>query len=61
MTTFDDTQKYYKRTELARILSVNPMTIYRLIRSGKLEAIRVANDYRIPETAVTKYLQETTK
>lgn len=57
MKTFNDKQKYYKRTELARILSVNPMTIYRLIKTGKLEAVKVAGDYRIPETAVTNYLQ----
>lgn len=57
MKTFNDKQKYYKRTELAKILSVNPMTIYRLIKTGKLEAVKVAGDYRIPETAVTSYLQ----
>lgn len=57
MKNFNDNQKYYKRLELARILSVNPMTIYRLIRTGKLEAVKVAGDYRIPEKAVTNYLQ----
>lgn len=57
MKTFNDKQKYYKRAELARILSVNPMTIYRLIKTGKLEAVKVAGDYRIPEAAVTNYLQ----
>lgn len=48
-------EKHYTRVEVARILSVNPMTVYREIRRGRLEAIRVGKDYRISETALDNY------
>jgi excisionase family DNA binding protein len=47
---------YLKPRELAALLRVSPMTIYRLIRGGKLEAIRVGRSYRIPESAARCYL-----
>lgn len=48
-------EKHYTRNEIAKILSVNPMTVYREIRRGKLKAIRVGKDYRIPESALIEY------
>jgi excisionase family DNA binding protein len=48
-------EKYYTRKEIAKILSVNPMTIYREIKRGKIKAIRVGNDYRISESAFKEY------
>jgi excisionase family DNA binding protein len=53
-------EKYYTRTEIAKILSVNPMTVYREIRRGKLKAIRVGKDYRIPESALEDYRKNQT-
>jgi excisionase family DNA binding protein len=32
------------------------MTVYRLVHSGELEAIRVGRSFRIPEQAVNGYL-----
>ena len=51
-------EKYYTRKEVAKILSVNPMTIYREIKRGKINAIRVGNDYRISEGAFNEYLKK---
>jgi excisionase family DNA binding protein len=44
--------------EVARLMRVSNMTVYRLIRSGALEAVRVGNRYRVRETDVHRYLDE---
>lgn len=54
-----ENEKHYSRQEVARILSVNPMTIYRLIIAGKIKAFKVGNDYRISETALRDYIKKT--
>jgi excisionase family DNA binding protein len=50
-------EKHYTRKEVARILSVHHMTIYREIQRGKLKAVKVGNDYRIPESSIVEYLK----
>jgi len=45
--------------EVARLMRVSNMTVYRLIRSGALEALRVGNRYRVRESDVHKYPDET--
>jgi excisionase family DNA binding protein len=44
-------------SEVARIMRVSKMTVYRLIHSGELEAIRVGRSFRVPEQAVSRYLR----
>ena len=44
--------------EVARRLRVSNMTVYRLVRSGDLPAVRVGRGYRIRETDVMEYLQK---
>ena len=44
--------------EVAAIMRVSKMTVYRLVHSGELEAIRVGRSIRVPERAVTDYLRE---
>lgn len=39
-------------------MRVSNMTVYRLIRSGQLAAIRVGKNYRIRESVVTRYLSD---
>ena len=39
--------------EVAAIMRVSKMTVYRLVHSGDLEAIRVGRSFRVPEQAVT--------
>jgi excisionase family DNA binding protein len=43
--------------EVALIMRVSKMTVYRLVQSGELDAIRVGRSYRVPERAVSKYLK----
>ncbi|MEZ5187693.1 MAG: helix-turn-helix domain-containing protein [Microbacterium sp.] len=43
--------------EVADIMRVSKMTVYRLVHSGELPAVRFGRSYRVPETAVTAALQ----
>ena len=44
--------------EVAGIMRVSNMTVYRLIKSGQLAAIRVGKNYRIRRSDVDKYLTD---
>lgn len=44
--------------EVAGIMRVSNMTVYRLIKSGQLGAIRVGKNYRIRRSDVHRYLSE---
>ncbi len=44
--------------EVARHLRVSNMTVYRLVNSGQLPAVRVGRGYRIREDDVRKYLEQ---
>src|ERR1041384_2692216 len=44
--------------EGATIMRVSKMTVYRLVHSGELEAIRVGRSFRVPEQAVNQYLRD---
>jgi excisionase family DNA binding protein len=52
----DDIGPLLTPREVARALRVSPMTVYRLIRSRKLPALRVGNSFRIPSRALDRYL-----
>ena len=43
--------------EVASLMRVSKMTVYRLVHSGELPAIRVGRSFRVPESAVNNYLQ----
>ncbi|MFT4028289.1 MAG: helix-turn-helix domain-containing protein [Protaetiibacter sp.] len=38
--------------EVADMMRVSSMTVYRLVHSGELPAVRFGRSYRIPESAV---------
>ena len=44
-------------TEVADIMRVSKMTVYRLIHSGEMPAIRVGKSFRVPEAAVSQMIQ----
>ncbi len=44
--------------EVAAIMRVSKMTVYRLVHAGDLPAIRVGRSFRVPEQAVHDYLRE---
>lgn len=45
-------------TEVARLMRVSNMTVYRLIRSGELRAVQLGKRYRVRETDVHQYLDD---
>jgi excisionase family DNA binding protein len=50
--------KFLTVAEVATIMRVSKMTVYRMVHSGALPAIRVGRSYRVPERAVHDYLRE---
>jgi excisionase family DNA binding protein len=42
--------------EVADTLRVSTMTVYRLIKSGELKAVRVGKSYRLTEDDLDQYL-----
>lgn len=48
--------RYVTVTEVADQLRVSNMTVYRLVQSGQLPAVRVGRSYRIREEDVDRFL-----
>lgn len=42
--------------EVAAAMRVSKMTVYRMVHSGDLAAVRVGRSFRVPERAVDDYL-----
>lgn len=51
------TVRFLTVAEVASIMRVSSMTVYRLVHSGELPAVRVGRSFRVPETMISKYLQ----
>ena len=45
-------------SEVATLMRVSNMTVYRMIKSGQLGAIRVGKNYRIRRSDVERYLTD---
>jgi excisionase family DNA binding protein len=45
-------------SEVATAMRVSNMTVYRLIKSGELPAVRVGKNYRLRETDLERFLEE---
>jgi excisionase family DNA binding protein len=43
--------------EVAQLMRVSSMTIYRLIKSGELPAVRVGRSFRVRDVDVDAYLE----
>ena len=44
--------------EVATLMRVSKMTVYRLVHNGDLPAVRVGRSFRVPEGAVHDYLRQ---
>lgn len=42
--------------EIATVMRVSKMTVYRLVHAGELPAVRVGRSFRVPEQSVHDYL-----
>ena len=48
--------KFLTVAEVAALMRVSKMTVYRLVHSGELPAVRVGRSFRVPDHAVHEYL-----
>ena len=44
--------------EVASLMRVSKMTVYRLVHNGEMPAVRVGRSFRVPEQAVHDYLRD---
>lgn len=49
-------KEFYKADDLANLLEVNIMTIYRYIKAGRLKAYKIGRDFRIDKVEFKKFL-----
>ena len=52
--------RYLTVAEVAETMRVSRMTVYRLVHSGELPALRVGRSFRVPEDALEAYLAQAT-
>ena len=50
--------KFLTVAEVATVMRVSKMTVYRLVHDGELPAVRVGRSFRVPEQAVRDYLRD---
>lgn len=46
--------------EVAAVMRVSKMTVYRLVHSGEMPAVRFGRSYRVPEAAVEEFVRRST-
>ena len=49
--------KFLTVAEVATVMRVSKMTVYRMVHAGELPAVRVGRSFRVPEGAVHDYLR----
>lgn len=49
--------KFLTVAEVATVMRVSKMTVYRMVHAGELPAVRVGRSFRVPEQAVHDYLR----
>jgi excisionase family DNA binding protein len=52
----NDSGTFLTVAEVAELMRVSKMTVYRLVHSGELPAVRVGRSFRVHEQAVEEYL-----
>lgn len=50
-------KEFYKPEDLAELLEVNIMTIYRYIKAGKLKGIKIGRGFRIEKKEFQDFLK----
>ncbi len=50
--------KFLTVAEVAGVMRVSKMTVYRMVHAGELPAVRVGRSFRVPEQAVHDYLRD---
>ncbi|KQO02924.1 MULTISPECIES: helix-turn-helix domain-containing protein [unclassified Arthrobacter] len=61
MSTGVTTGQLYTVAEVAAMMRVSKMTVYRLVQSGTIQSIRFGRSYRVPQSAVRDYIDSTNR
>ncbi|MDP9800576.1 excisionase family DNA binding protein [Arcanobacterium wilhelmae] len=48
--------QFFTVAEVAEVTRVSRMTVYRMVHSGELPAVRVGNSYRVPRSALEQLI-----
>lgn len=51
------TEQYYSIDEVAKMLKVAYLTVYRWVRLGKLQSFKAGKQYRIQKDTLQKFIQ----
>ena len=51
-------KQYYTAKELAEVLGLNVMTIYRYIKAGKLKAYKIGKEFRIENAEFERFMHK---
>lgn len=51
-------ERFYKAEDIAEMLDVNVMTIYRYIKAGKLKAYKIGKEFRIEKQEYQSFLEK---
>lgn len=49
-------KEFYKAEDLAKLLDVNIMTIYRYIKAGRIKAHKIGRGFRIDKSEFNRFL-----
>ncbi len=49
---------FYSSTQVADKLNISRQTVFRKIKDGKIKAIKVGKNYKIPTNEVTRIIKE---
>lgn len=61
MSTANFSSRFLTIAEVAAAMRVSKMTVYRLVKSHAIAAVRVGRSFRVPEEAVNDYIRRSTE
>lgn len=61
MSSTPKTPLLYTVPEIAYTLRIHPRTAYRLIHDGKLRAVKVGSQWRVPEASLLEFIDKAGK
>ncbi len=57
MSAAGERMRYLTVAEVAELMRLSRMTVYRLVHGGELPAVRVGRSFRVPQDALDAYLR----
>ncbi|MHB1290156.1 helix-turn-helix domain-containing protein [Georgenia sp.] len=58
MTEHQGAPKFLTVAEVAELMRVSKMTVYRLVHAGEMPAVRMGRSFRVPQAAVENLIAE---